>query len=163
MIEFLLSLLFVLLFVLGPLLLAAAGVAVGWIVEANHFRRLEEGERQLGHLVVSDLKQLPENWAASDASLVCGEAAIARDSLKSFLAGLRRLVGGRIRAYETLMERARREALLRMLRQAQAAGANAVWNVRVSSSAVGGGERQKTFGVLVIAYGTALKVRGTEA
>ena len=149
-------------FVLLPVAVGVAGVLVGLFVESSHFRRLEREEQALAHLMISDLRWLPDNWTAGEATLVCGEAAIARDSLKAFLAGVRRIVGGRIRAYETLMERARREAIVRMLHRAQAAGANVVWNVRVSSAALGGEQRQKAFGVLVVAYGTAMKIRAAE-
>ena len=55
---------------------------------------------------------------------------IATDTFKSWVTRLRNLVGGEMRAARSLMLRARREALLRMLREAEAGGATEVWNVR---------------------------------
>jgi uncharacterized protein YbjQ (UPF0145 family) len=69
------------------------------------------------------------------------------------------MVGGRIGVYETLMDRARREAIVRLRREAQAVGANVVWNVRLETAAIGGGEKnEKAKGVEVIASGTAMHV-----
>ena len=58
------------------------------------------------------------------------------------------------------MERARREAVVRMLRQAQEHGANVVWNVRIETSTIQGKQKGKSAGVEVMAYGTAMKVVG---
>jgi uncharacterized protein YbjQ (UPF0145 family) len=133
---------------------------VGSSVEAAHFRRLARWEQRLSGIMVSDMKQIPPNWHVSDSSLVVGEAVIATDKFKVFTAGLRNLFGGRVRGYETLMERARREALVRMLWQAQQFGANVVWNVRVATSTIQGKREGKSGGVEVMAYGTAMKVAG---
>ncbi|MFH1923844.1 MAG: YbjQ family protein, partial [Planctomycetota bacterium] len=139
-------------------------VFVGWLVgstvEAAHFRKLAEWEQRLSGILMSDMKRLPPNWQVTDATLVVGEAVIATDYFKVFVAGLRNFFGGRVRSYETLMDRARREAIVRMLRQAQQLGANAVWNVRIETSTIQGKQQNKSGGVEVMAYGTALKVAG---
>ncbi|HUT13450.1 MAG TPA: YbjQ family protein [Thermoguttaceae bacterium] len=135
---------------------------IGGSIESSHFRRLAQRELALSAITVSNLKWLPENWRASDGVLVTGEAVIATDYFKVFVAGLRNLFGGRIRAYETLVERARREAIVRMLEQAQAAGANVVWNVRIETATIQGKQQGKSGGVEVIAYGTAMKAWGKE-
>ena len=94
------------------------------------------------------------------AVLVMGEAVIATDYFKSFAAQLRNIVGGRVRAYETLMSRARREAGLRMLEKARKFGATEVYNVRYETSNIrSGGRRSPAVSVEVFAFGTAV-VRG---
>jgi len=133
------------------------GLWIGGSIESWHFRRLAQREMALSTITVSDLKWLPENWRASDAVLVTGEAVIATDA-----AALRNLFGGRVRAYETLVERARREAIVRMLEQAQATGANVVWNVRIETATIQGKQQGKSGGVEVLAYGTAMKAWGKE-
>jgi len=138
------------------------GLWIGGSIESWHFRRLAQREMALSTITVSDLKWLPENWRASDAVLVTGEAVIATDYFKVFAAALRSLVGGRIRTYETLVERARREAIVRMLEQAQATGANVVWNVRIETATIQGKQQGKSGGVEVLAYGTAMKAWGKE-
>ena len=133
---------------------------VGSSVEAAHFRKLAQWEQELSGIMVSDMKRVPPNWHVAEASLVVGEAVIATDKFKVFTAGLRNLFGGRIRGYETLMERARRQAIVRMLWHAQRYGANVVWNIRIETSTIQGKREGKSGGVEVMAYGTAMKVRG---
>ena len=140
--------------------LLLVGLIAGGAIEAAHFRRLTRCEQQLSGIMMSDMKQLPPNWDASEPKLVAGEAVIATDYFKVFVAGLRNLFGGRVRSYETLMERARREAIVRMLQQAQQSGANVVWNVRIETATIQGKQEKKSGGVEVLAYGTAMKVTG---
>jgi len=132
--------------------------AIGRSVERAHFRRLEADERELAErIAVSDLKRLPANWHAAGATLVTGEVVIATDYFKVFAAVLRKLIGGRLRSYETLVARARREAVVRMMRQAERAGANVVWNARVETSTIQGRQQRQSGGIEVLAYGTAMR------
>ncbi len=141
-----------------PLGLLLAGLIIGSTVESAHFRKLAEWEQELSGIMMSDMKRLPPNWHPSEGTLVTGEAVIATDRFKVFAAGLRNFFGGRVRSYETLVERARRQAVVRMLRQAQQYGANVVWNVRLETSTIQGNQQGKSAGVEVMAYGTAMKV-----
>ncbi|MHC4402569.1 MAG: YbjQ family protein [Planctomycetota bacterium] len=136
------------------------GFVVGKAMERAHFRRLDDWEQRLSGIMMSDIKQLPANWQASNPVLVVGEAVIATDYFKVVVATLRNLFGGRVRGYETLMERARREAIVRMLREAQQVGANVVWNVRLETATIQGKQQGKSAGVEVMAYGTAMQVTG---
>lgn len=131
------------------------GYFVGSAREKAHFKYLDQREKELAGIFVSSLKTLPPNWNARNAQLVGGTAVIATDYFKTFAAGLRNLFGGRIRSMETLVERARRQAVIRMLEEAQAAGANAVWNVRLETSTIGN-SKGKPSAIEVMAYGTAL-------
>ncbi len=142
-----------------PLALLILGLVVGGAIEASHLRRLDRDEQALSQIVVSDLRWLPPNWRASDGVLVIGEAVIATDYFKVFMATLRNFFGGRVRSYETLVARARRQAIVRMLEQAQAVGANVVWSVRIETATIQGKQQGKSGGVEVLAYGTAMTVR----
>jgi uncharacterized protein YbjQ (UPF0145 family) len=148
----------IVLYVGVPVLLLILALVIGKSVEAAHFHRLAVREQALSQIMVTDLKRLPANWQASDALLVNGEAVVATDYFKVFAASLRNLFGGRVKSYESLLERARREAIVRMLQQAQAAGANVVWCVRLQTATIQGNQRGKSGGVEVLAYGTAMKV-----
>lgn len=128
---------------------------IGSWQEKRHFQRLEQAEDELSGILVTDLKHFPQNWQADGASLVCGEVVIANDKFKTWIAGWINLTGGRVFSYETLLERARREAIVRMMRDAQALDANAVWNVRILTSVIGGG-------VEAVAFGTALNAKIAE-
>jgi len=64
--------------------------------------------------------------------------------------------------YDSLLSRARREAIIRMMREADALGADAIYNVRVEFSAIGA-QPQAIGGAELLAYGTAVKRRGNAA
>lgn len=140
-----------------PLLLLFLGWLAGRAAERAHFRSLERRERELGGMLVTDIRSFPGLSAPEKgAALVVGQAVIATDYFKSFLAHLRKLVGGELRSYQSLMTRARREAVLRMLQDARSRGYNAVCNVRLNSADIGGmtGKRGAAM-VEVFATGTA--------
>ena len=85
-----------------------------------------------------------------------GEVVIATDYLKSFQATIRKIFGGRLGSYQTLLDRARREALLRVIEQAQDQGYNAVCNVRLETADVGGNTSQRRVAMVgILGSGTA--------
>lgn len=150
-----------------PLLLEAgipaAVLLLAWLVgraaERLHFRRLARRERELGHMLVTNIKTFPGGCdARGQGRLVMGEAVIATDYFKSFLARLRKLFGGELRSYQSLMTRARREAIVRMLGEARDLGYDAVCNLRLNSADIGGmtGRRGAVM-VECFATGTAYK------
>ena len=125
---------------LGPFaFLILLGLIVGRVVERRHFRRLGEREAALSYMLVTDLRTYPGGVNTSrPPMMVTGQAVIATDYLKTFLAGLRKILGGELKSYRTLMVRARKEATLRMMEEAQAAGYDAVCNLRLDSADIGG-------------------------
>ena len=139
-----------------PLFLIVVGLIVGKGIELHHFRRLEEREKKYRDIIVTNLKTIPPQFENTRPFLVMGSAVIATDYFKVFAAGLRTLFGGEMKSYVTLMERARREAVLRMLEQAGQQGACAVWNVRYETTMTEGQQSKKNGGVALLAYGTAL-------
>ncbi len=132
------------------------GLIFGRRAESRHFRNIAEREQALRDMVVCNLKTIPRSLGNSQAFLVTGEAVIAMDHFKIFLGGIRKLFGGEIRGYKTLMDRARREATLRMLEEARRSGARFVWNVRYETMMISDNP-QNPGGVELIAYGTAMK------
>lgn len=87
--------------------------------------------------------------------LVQGNTVRAKHVGRDFAAGLKNLVGGELKGYTELLTESRREALERMMAQAQQLGANAVVNVRFSTSAITAGASE------MFAYGTAVVVQPT--
>lgn len=137
--------------------LLLAGLVFGRAAESRHFRDIESREAALGYLLVFNEKRPPAGHEFREATLVVGSVVIAEDYFKRAAAALRGLVGGRVTAYESLMDRGRREAILRMKEAARARGAAYVFNVRfetasLAESAVG----RPLFSAEFIAYGTAL-------
>ncbi len=140
-----------------PIFILVVAYAVGSYNEQRHYERLEQSELSLKSIMVCDLKRLPANWDVQRSALVCGEVVIANDRFKAWLAHWINLFGGRISCYEALVERARREAIVRMLEEARMINANAVWNVRVETATIQG--KSQAGGVEVLAYGTAVAVK----
>ena len=132
-----------------------AGLIVGKITELRHLRRLAARDGELSDVIRCNLKKLPRGLEVKESFLVMGSAVIATDYFKTLAAGLRNIFGGEIKSYRTLMNRARREAVVRMLEEAKGRGAGLVWNVRFETSTIQG--KRRPGGVEVLAYGTAVK------
>lgn len=140
-----------------PLIMVIVCMLIGKGVELHHFRQLQQQEECYKDMIITNLKTIPPELENSQPFLVMGAAVIATDYFKVFAAGLRTLFGGEMKSYVTLMERARRQATLRMLEQARQQGAYVVWNIRYETSAIQGQQKNKAGGVEMLAYGTALK------
>jgi uncharacterized protein YbjQ (UPF0145 family) len=139
-----------------PIALVVVGFGVGRAVERAHFRDLARREEALREIVATTLRTAPAGLPVASGELVAGSVVIGSDYFKTLAAGLRKLVGGEVRSFERMMERARREACCRMLEQARSRGARVVINVRFETSSIGGLGAQQMPMAEVIAYGTAL-------
>jgi uncharacterized protein YbjQ (UPF0145 family) len=140
------------------LVLLVAGYVFGQIAEKRHFRSIIKRESELRDVLCFTERRLP-NPGEVGAVLVCGNVVVSIDYFKRFVASLRNLVGGRVGSYESLLERARREAILRMKAEARARGAQSVWNIRLETSSIYKDARQGIGAVEVLAYGTAVILR----
>ena len=137
--------------------LLVLGFVVGRWRERSHYQSLIQREAEFRDIGVVNLKTVPHPEQVDRAELVCGDAVMATDYFKGFAARLRNIVGGELKSYETLMERARREATLRVLEQARKIGATEVWNIRYETSNIRSASRQNpAVSVEVFAFGTAI-------
>jgi uncharacterized protein YbjQ (UPF0145 family) len=136
--------------------LAVVGFVAGRINERRHYASIRKREQQASDILVFALRLPPPSLVAPAMCLVSGSAVIADDYFKSLVAGLHNLFGGRVRSYESLLDRARREAVLRMKAEARRAGASMIINVKLQTFAVPGRQPGSTRAVEVLAYGTAL-------
>lgn len=137
--------------------LLTTGYLVGSFLERRHYRSIETREAALIHQATVPSEILPGEHYET-IGMVTGSVVISVDYFKRFLAGLRMFFGGRISSYETLIDRARREAVLRM--KEACPEADMFLHVRVETSAVGAqhvGRKQGTACLEVCAYGTAVK------
>jgi uncharacterized protein YbjQ (UPF0145 family) len=140
------------------LAILALGYVVGTLVEKRHYRSIRKREKEFLHLPAVTMKDVecPDEKIKS-AELVYGSAVISIDYFKKFLAGLRNIFGGTVKSYESLIDRARREAMLRM--KEMAGDASIIVNVRIETATIGRKANRKGVGCLeAIAYGTALKL-----
>ncbi len=141
-------------------LLLVLGLAVGTILERRHFADIRVREAQLRMLPAITFSKPPADWSVDGGGLVAGSVVVSLDYFKRFAAALRIIFGGRVKAFEPLMDRGRREAILRMKEDAAAAGYDAIINVRLATSRIANADGSTTAGVELIAYGTGLKLRG---
>lgn len=132
------------------------GYSFGRVAEKRHYRSILRREAALSDLILVACKTLPESAVPPTTQMVLGNVVISVDYFKRFVAGLRMIFGGRVHTYESLLDRGRREALLRMQERAKALGANSVFNVRLETSSISKGARQSVGSVEVLAYGTAV-------
>lgn len=101
-------------------------------------------------MLVSNLEIVPGQRIVKHLGLVQGSTVRSKHLGKDIMAGLKNIVGGELKGYTELLQEARQEATERMISQAQAAGANAVLNVRFSTSSITQGAAE------MLAYGTAV-------
>ena len=139
-----------------PLVLLALGYGFGRYAEKRHYASIRRREEELRHILLIQTRHLPQVAERRNTELVCGSVVISVDYFKAFLAGLRSLLGGRVRSYETLLDRGRREALLRLKEQAQAKGAGQVFNIKLQTASISRGGGDSIGSIEVIAYGTAV-------
>ena len=136
------------------LVLLTVGYTSGTLLERRHFRRIREREAALSDLPAIMLKKPLDAQQIRDVRLVSGSVVISVDYFKKFVASLMNFFGGRIAVYETLVDRARREALLRM--KEEAGDAAEIVNIRIETSSISKNAAQNVGAVEVLAYGTAI-------
>ena len=101
-------------------------------------------------MLLSNLEIVPGKRIVKHLGLVQGSTVRSKHVGKDIMAGLKNIVGGELKGYTELLQEARQEATERMIKQAQAAGANAVLNIRFSTSSITQGAAE------MLAYGTAV-------
>ena len=101
-------------------------------------------------MLITNIEVIPGRKIIKHLGLVQGSTVRAKHVGKDFLAGLKNIVGGELKSYTELLNESREEAVARMVKQAEAVGANAILNVRFSTSSITQGAAE------LFAYGTAV-------
>jgi len=101
-------------------------------------------------VLLSNLEIVPGRRIVKHLGLVQGSSVRAKHVGRDIMAGLKNIVGGELKGYTELLQESRQEAMDRMQEQAKAVGANAVLNIRFSTSSVAAGAAE------LFAYGTAV-------
>jgi uncharacterized protein YbjQ (UPF0145 family) len=130
---------------------------IGTYFEKKHYKSIRLRERKFRRLPAVTIKSaIPADDQIDHVRIVMGSVVVSLDHFKRFIASLSLIFGGRIASYETLLDRARREAILRM--KAVYPNADLIANVRIETSAIGSNANQKKQigSVEAIAYGTAI-------
>jgi len=142
-----------------PILILVIAYFIGSWIEKKHFKNIREREARVHGFPVVSFDTMPDDWNVNSSHMVTGSIVISLDYFKRVIAGLKGLVGGRIKTYEPLLDRARREAVLRMTEEAQQQGYDAIFNVRLETSRLANARRdgEGVAGVEMLAFGTAVK------
>lgn len=126
-------------------ILMAVGLGFGTLNEKRHYKKILEREDFLGSIPVITgrwQEALEEN---DRGQFVHGSVVVGSDYFKTVAAQLKSLFGGRLKTYESLLDRGRREAIIRMKEQARQRGAYKIINLRIETSSIGdansGGKR----------------------
>jgi uncharacterized protein YbjQ (UPF0145 family) len=138
-----------------PVLLIVVGRVVGSSIERKHYANIEDREARFQGQPALSTKQSDAPGAVRSASLATGSVVLSVDHFKRFLSGFRMIFGGEVRSYSSLIERARREAVLRM-KESQP-DAHAYINTRLETSTISSTTGNEGIGTIeVLAYGTAV-------
>lgn len=139
-----------------PLLVVLIGLFSGSWFERRHFASIERRERALRPVPVTNVKGLDPAREVASSRLVGGSVVVSVDAYKALIGSLQSFFGGRVTTYERLVDRARREAVLRLFDEA--GDADTLVNLRVETSMIAEpGESASS--VEAFAYATAVEYR----
>ncbi|WP_419813418.1 YbjQ family protein [Bacterioplanoides sp.] len=103
-------------------------------------------------MLISNMEVVPGKKIVKHLGLVQGSTVRAKHAGRDIMAGLKNIFGGELKGYTELLSESRDEAIARLGEQAQALGANAIVNVRFSTSSIAAGASE------IFVYGTAVIV-----
>ena len=130
------------------------GYVFGRAADSRHYRSIHAREKAQVLLPATTLKTLVRGGEVARSELVTGSVVISIDYFKKAASALRSLVGGPVKSYESLLDRAKREAILRL--KESCPGADEVINLRLETMPLAGSQRNQITSVEVLAYGTAI-------
>lgn len=145
--------------ILVALVLLVIAYCVGSSIEKKHFKSIIEREKMLYKkpIVTFGAKDWSGKRKVRKVELVTGEVCVGADYFKSFISQIKSFFGGRMTAYESVLDRARREAILKMREKAYRSGANLIMNVRIEATLDNNQYVPNSSPrVLLLAYGTAV-------
>ncbi len=139
------------------------GYSVGRVTEKRHYASIRFREKDLSGIAVTNTKRTAVDYEnISEARMVSASVVISLDYFKRFLAALRNFFGGNVRSFETLVDRGRREAALRL--KEQCSDTDLLCNMRIETSVIGqNANRKNSLGSIeILAYGTLLRFKKQE-
>lgn len=101
-------------------------------------------------MIITTMEYVPGYKITKSLGVAQGSTVRAKHFGRDMMAGLKNIFGGELKGYTELLSESRDEAVERMVAQANAAGANAVLNLRFATSSVAAGAAE------LFAYGTAV-------
>lgn len=133
-------------------ILFSVGFGFGRYNERKHLQYLDEQEQRLAYIRVNNSRFIESTFPGH---MISSNVVISHDYFKYAIANVQNMLGGRLTSYESVVERARREAIVRLKLEAEKMGADQIMGIRLSTTELGmqGGM------VEVFAYGTAIQAK----
>ena len=103
-------------------------------------------------MIITNIETVPGKNIVEHFGLVSGSTIRAKHVGRDIMASFKNLIGGEIKSYTKLLQESRQQAMERMIEEARQLGANAILNVRFSTSSVAQGAAE------LYAYGTAVRL-----
>jgi uncharacterized protein YbjQ (UPF0145 family) len=103
-------------------------------------------------MIITNIENVPGKTVVEHFGLVSGSTIRAKHVGRDLMASLKNLVGGELKGYTQLLQESRKQAMDRLIEQARQLGANAIVNIRFSTSSVAQGAAE------LYTYGTAVRV-----
>lgn len=138
------------------LVLVIIGYFRGRRNEQEHLISLHQEEQAVKDVMIFATRYPDTSAGKCDPVLVSGSAVVSSDYFRFLIANLRKFLGGSYSAYESLNERARRQAIVRMKQEARKNHADRIFNMRVNTSRISHPREGGTPQIEVHVYGTAL-------
>jgi uncharacterized protein YbjQ (UPF0145 family) len=140
-----------------PLISLILGCIVGKIFERNHCKLIKKREKEWFNVPALTAKTYSGELPVQRSQMAVGSVVVSVDHFKRLFMNIRRIFGGEVRSYSSLIDRGRREALLRM--KESCPDADMFLNCRLQTATISSGKGISTGCVEVIAYSTALHLR----
>lgn len=138
-----------------PVGLLLLGYGAGRYAETRHYQSIHEREESYLDIPAVTTRSLDDSRPIAGAELATGSVVISVDYFKRFLSSFRLLFGGELRSYSPLIDRGRREALLRM--KESCPDAHLYLNCRLETSTISNGRGNAVGTVEILAYATAVR------
>lgn len=144
------------------LIIIALGLFFWKRAEKKHYESIQMREEKYKKIILltdKDLKNIKNQ--ASEWILISEGTVVSIDAFKKLMASFVNIFGGRMKAYETLVDRARREAVLKVKQKAAESGYNVITNLRLETSSISKGAKKQVGAVEAMAYATGIKLSAT--
>ena len=104
-------------------------------------------------MIVTTTEKIPNKETSEILGIARGSTVRARNIGRDIFAGLKNIIGGELSEYTKLQAESREQALQRMIEDGERLGADAIINIRISTSVITQGAAE------ILAYGTAVKIK----
>lgn len=148
----------VLLALFWPFIFLAITMVIGRVMEKSHYKDIKAREQMFFGKPSVTFKNISDLGQEVESSVLCvGSVVVSVDHFKRFLFGFRKIFGGECHSYSSIIDRGRREALLRM--KEDQPGADMYMNCRLETSTISNGAGKAVGCMEITAYSTAVKFK----